>query len=239
MKYKTKYALVVAMLGLCLLTSCNNKQTTETPLTDSDQAEENGAAPSSLPMATYDIHGQIVSQLSGEVGTQFEYLTQHLTDTGYYLQQVYHGCFTQTSGGELLVTYGLKNPPTNLASDITFLFILDVYTGNLLTSQMISADNAEIFLLPSPATTKILVTETTAQISSATVYSCNSGNWFPTSALTDFSTLPPTEETPDSSQGYVYTFNGDTLTVEQQEEGALSLFGIFRWNSSLSTFETA
>lgn len=239
MKYRTKYALVATMLGLCLLTSCNNKQTSEPPLPDSDQTEENGPTATPSNMATYDIHNQIVSQLSGEVGTQFEYLTQHLTDTGYYLQQVHHGCFTQTSGGELLVTYGLNNPPNNLASDITFLFILDVYTGRLLTSHMISADDVEIFLLPSPTTTKIFVTETTAQISSATIYSCNSGNWFPTSALTDFSTLPLSEGNPDAPQDYVFTFNGDTLTVEQQEEGALSLFGIFRWNSSLSTFETA
>ncbi len=232
MKNRTKFSLLAGVLALTFLSSCSNKQTAES----SPPEEIELVVP---PPSNYDLHSQIIGQLTGEVCTQFEYLTQHLDDTGYYLQQVYHGGFTQNTQGELLLTYAFRSPPSNLAKDTTFLFIIDVLTGTLLSSQLISADTVEIFLLPSPLTTKIFVTETSAQTSSATSYSCNSGNWVAASALSDFSTLPLSDETPDPQEDYVYTFNGDTLTVEHREDGALSLFGIFRWNSTLGIFEAS
>lgn len=257
-------------LALFLLSSCSSParvvdknayraKAEPEPITQTQTTPTTSASVTpSIPLHTYDINSLIASQITGEIKETFEYLVNHLKDTTAQLENICHGAFTQNRKGELLVVYSIKNAPKEHGLDPTFLFILDVTTGELQSATYITADQVEIFLLPSPMSTKVFVTQNSISngisYSNATLYSCLDGNWTPSSAVAEHTTV--------MSDGfltsdYIYTYNGETLTVESQQfplddtealsyadslelskpmETTLHLSGTYTWNETLSIF---
>lgn len=173
-------------------------------------------------LQTYELNDIILEQMTGEEGEKFLYLTKHLTDTTATLESIHHGYFTQSEYNELLVTYLVEDAPQIHGLSPTFLFIVDVFTGKLNSTHFITADQVDVFLLPSPMGTKVLILEESlvdggAKSSSATLYSCLSGSWSASSVISQFSTLPVVDDAQlPLASNYIYTYHGDTLTIETQ-----------------------
>lgn len=228
---KKKTITTLFALALTLLTACSSparivdktqSSSTESPTesTTAPSTQTSTPAPSQSPsknIESYDIQDKIASQVSGEMKDQFEYLVYHREDSQAHLEDIYLGYFTQNQNGEILATYHVED--SSKSENPTFFFILDVYTGQLLSSYYLTADKVELFLLDSPMGTKIFVTQNSilngTPHSNATIYSCLSGEWLPSSALTEHNTMV---QNPDLSLSgnYIYTFQNDILTVESQ-----------------------
>lgn len=252
-----KRTLIPFLAAMSLLTSCTstarqvNKNYNSTPdvvETVQPTQENKITVTPSNPVETYNLNEAISSQLTGEIKENFEYLTQHLQDTDCFIQNIYHGTFTQNKDGELLVEYAFENPPSTHGADPTFLFVLDVFSGELLTSYYLTADSVDVTLLTSPLGAKLFILQNSLleekHFSYASLYSCLDGTWTSSSALTSHSTLRE-EEHEGEPTDYVYTYHGDTLTVESQifssenpeSPPTLELFTTCSWNADLSIFQ--
>lgn len=247
-----KIPYFTAICCLALLSSCTRplaKQNTtveETSLPDVTVSAPSTSTSSRAPEA-YDIKDNITSQVTGEVGERFLYLTQHLTDTKVQLSEIFHGCFTQTQSGELLVTYVVENAPDSNGGNPTFLFVLNVQTGELESSHFVTADEVNVYVLPSPVGNKIFITQTSQTAdglaSAATIYSCMSGIWSKSNAISNQTTMAITTDEGEEqlSTDYIYTYNGETLTVESQtfENGVATLdySGSYPWNGEFLVFK--
>lgn len=250
MKKKIVYATLCSLLFLsaCTRPLAGNKNTTEEEpvVTQSTGTGTTTTTTTTKVPETYDLKKSILNQVNGEVGEKFLYLSEHLTDTKVNLESVYHGCFTQTQNSELLLVYEVENAPESNGNNPTFLFILNTMTGELETSHFFTADEVNLYLLPSPIGNKIFVTQTTLTsegvAGAASIYSCMAGVWSKSSAVSSFSTVSSTSEEGQEilSTDYIYTFNGETLTIESQtiEHGVSSMeyVGLYTWNSDLAIF---
>lgn len=228
MKRKIFALTGTSLFMVALLSSCSsparivnkNQSATAEPEVSTSVPATQTTSPSSAVVKnieSYDIQEKIASQISGEVKDTFEYLVHQRGEAVVHLEDVHLGYFTQNQNGEILVTYHVEDG--SRAENPTFFFILDVYTGELLSSFYLTADQVDFFLLDSPMGTKIFVTQNSEKegvfYSNATIYSCLSGEWAASSALTEHNTMVESEAL-SLSMDYVYTYQNDVLLVESQ-----------------------
>lgn len=250
--------LLLSLLCIFSLTACtrplagNNNSTTEeetpTSVTVNPGVTSNSSSSATAARSsqTYDLNTKILGQMYGDEGATLYYLTEHLQGTSAYLESIYHGQFSQTQYSELLVSYAVDNPPSDLGKDPTFLFVLDVLTGDLTSSLFVTGDSVELHLLPSPMSTKVFIIQNQlingVQHSNATIYSCLNGEWSKYSAISGLNTI--TNEDDSLTSEHLYSFDGNVLIVESQtfSEGSttpiVQFEGSYQWNTDHSIFQS-
>lgn len=249
------FLCLTTLLSACSSTArqVNRNSTTENePIPDTTETVTQVLTPTiSLPTQdSYDVNSKIRAEISGEIKENFEYLVDHLSDTSACIKNIYLGSFTQNKNSEILVEYSIENIQEFQGYDHTFLFVLDLYTGELLTSYYLTADQVQLWLLSSPMGTKIFVTQNgkneDISYSNASIFSCLDGIWSPSSAISSHSTVISAEDG-SFSQDFLYTYNGEILTIESQffseespeEPPTVELHGTYVWNTDLSIFQNA